>query len=77
MPCPPTLSFFSSFFVGENLQTANKKKKKKSPIKSTWLGGAYMAADRSNLKSVLVTRQDYQEYGSAWLSKVFSGANAR
>lgn len=36
-----------------------------------------MAADRSNLKSMLVTRQDYQEYGSTWLSKVFSGANAR
>lgn len=36
-----------------------------------------MAADRSNLKSVLVTKQDYQEYGSAWLSRIFSGANAR
>lgn len=36
-----------------------------------------MAADHSNLKSVLVTKQDYQEYGSAWLSKVFSGAKVR
>lgn len=76
MSYPPTLSLFFLGFVGEDLQTANKKKKK-SPIKSTWLGGAYMASDRSNLKSVLVTKQDYQEYGSAWLSKVFSGASAR
>lgn len=36
-----------------------------------------MAADPSNLKSVLVTKQDYQEHGSVWLSKAFSGANAR
>lgn len=44
-----------------------------SPIKSTWLGGAYLAANRDALKKVQVTRQEYQEHGSAWLAKVFSG----
>ncbi|MCJ1467625.1 Actin- protein 6 [Pseudocyphellaria aurata] len=47
------------------------------PIRSTWLGGAYMAADRSKLKSVQVTRQEYQEHGGAWLAKVFSGAHEK
>ncbi len=45
-----------------------------SPVKSTWLGGAYLASNRAHLKSVLVSRQDYQEHGSVWLAKVFSGA---
>ncbi|KAI9700790.1 MAG: Actin- protein 6 [Candelina mexicana] len=47
------------------------------PIKSTWLGGANLAGDRSILKELLVTRQEYQEHGSAWLAKAFAGASAR
>lgn len=45
-----------------------------SLIKSNWLGGAYLAANRDQLRSVLVSRQDYQEHGSGWIAKVFSGA---
>ena len=48
-----------------------------SPIKSAWLGGALLSADRAALKTVQVTRQEYQEHGSLWLSKVFSGAVPR
>ena len=48
-----------------------------SPIKSSWLGGAYLAADRDALKAFQVTRQEYQERGSGWLSKVFSGSLRR
>ncbi|KAL9102067.1 MAG: hypothetical protein Q9163_002747 [Psora crenata] len=47
------------------------------PIKSTWLGGALFAENRAAMKSVQVTRQEYQEHGSGWLAKVFSGAIAR
>ncbi|KAL8879195.1 MAG: hypothetical protein Q9192_008287, partial [Flavoplaca navasiana] len=39
------------------------------PIKATWLGGAYMAADPAALKTIQVTRQEYLEHGSGWLSK--------
>ncbi|KAG8529957.1 uncharacterized protein KY384_005438 [Bacidia gigantensis] len=51
--------------------------KAEDPIKSTWLGGARVAGNRAALSSLLVTRQQYQENGSAWLAKVFSGPNAR
>ncbi|KAF6233855.1 hypothetical protein HO173_008067 [Letharia columbiana] len=47
------------------------------PIKSNWLGGAYLAADPAALKAVQVTREEYNENGSAWLGKVFSGAVRR
>ncbi|KAL8685910.1 MAG: hypothetical protein Q9224_005621 [Gallowayella concinna] len=43
------------------------------PIKSTWLGGAYMASDSAALKAGQVTRQEYLEYGSGWLSRKFAG----
>ena len=48
-----------------------------SPIKSTWLGGARLASNPTALKAVQITRQEYQEHGSGWLAKVFSGAIAR
>lgn len=47
------------------------------PIKSNWLGGAYLAADPTALKAVQVTREEYNENGSAWLGKVFSVAVRR
>ncbi|KAI4159895.1 MAG: hypothetical protein LQ342_006223 [Letrouitia transgressa] len=47
------------------------------PLKSTWLGGATMAADPTALKAAQVTRQEYQEFGSGWLAKVFSGASRK
>jgi actin-related protein 6 len=42
------------------------------PIKHTWLGAARFASDHSRLKSVLVTKAEYDEKGSAWLGKRFS-----
>ena len=47
-----------------------------SAIKSTWLGGARLAGNKVALKELLVTRQEYQEYGSAWLLKRFAVGNA-
>ncbi|KAK3171984.1 hypothetical protein OEA41_004068 [Lepraria neglecta] len=47
------------------------------PIKSPWLGGAHLAANRTALKAVQITRQEYQEHGSGWLGKVFSGSVPR
>ncbi|KAI9719781.1 MAG: hypothetical protein M1812_003269 [Candelaria pacifica] len=47
------------------------------PIKSTWLGGAKLAGERTILNELLVTRQEYQEHGSGWLTKKFAGGPAR
>ena len=47
------------------------------PIKSSWLGGAYLAANRTTLKGIQVTRQEYQENGSAWLGKSFTSSMPR
>lgn len=41
-------------------------------IKSTWLGGARLATDRTKLKEYLVTKQDYLEHGSTWLAQQFA-----
>ncbi|KAL8715154.1 MAG: hypothetical protein Q9220_001111 [cf. Caloplaca sp. 1 TL-2023] len=43
------------------------------PIKSIWLGGAILAADRTALKAMQVTRQEYLEHGSGWVSRIFAG----
>ncbi|KAL8627585.1 hypothetical protein Q9189_006707 [Teloschistes chrysophthalmus] len=48
-----------------------------NPIKSTWQGGALLAADSTALKTVQVTRQEYQENGGGWLSRVFAGVATR
>ncbi|KAL8996712.1 MAG: hypothetical protein Q9169_003827 [Polycauliona sp. 2 TL-2023] len=47
------------------------------PIKATWLGGAYLAADPAVLKTTQVTRQEYLEHGSGWLSRVFARTTTR
>ena len=47
-----------------------------SPIKSTWLGGARLAGNKVALKELLITRQEYQEYGGAWLLKRFAPGGA-
>ncbi|KAI9703510.1 MAG: Actin- protein 6 [Bogoriella megaspora] len=44
----------------------------KDPIKATWLGGARMASDPERLKKVLITREEYQEYGQAWVTRQFA-----
>jgi len=41
-------------------------------VRSTWLGGARLAADAEAMREVLVSRQDYLEHGSGWLLKQFA-----
>ncbi|KAI1977871.1 Actin- protein 6 [Ophidiomyces ophidiicola] len=41
-------------------------RKAPDPIRSTWLGASRLAGNRAALKGVAITRQQYQEYGSAW-----------
>ncbi|KAF2019706.1 Actin/actin-like protein [Aaosphaeria arxii CBS 175.79] len=43
------------------------------PIKHTWLGAARFASQSSLLKSVLVTKAEYDEKGATWLAKRFAG----
>ncbi|EEP77777.1 conserved hypothetical protein [Uncinocarpus reesii 1704] len=43
------------------------------PVRSTWLGASRLAANRDALQEIAITRQQYQEYGSAWVGKRFSG----
>ena len=45
------------------------------PIRSTWLGGARMAAGpkgKMRLKNVCVTKQEYEEHGAAWTARKFA-----
>lgn len=42
------------------------------PIKHNWLGGAHFASQPGFLNEALVTKAEYDEKGSAWLTKVFS-----
>ncbi|KAL8731984.1 MAG: hypothetical protein Q9181_004121 [Wetmoreana brouardii] len=51
--------------------------KAQDPIKATWLGGAFLAADRTALGAVQVSRQEYLEHGSGWLSRIFAGTTTR
>jgi hypothetical protein len=44
-----------------------------SPIRSAWLGASRLATNKEELRKVAITRQDYQEYGSAWSVRKFSG----
>ncbi|OJD20313.1 hypothetical protein ACJ73_08352 [Blastomyces percursus] len=48
-------------------------KRPDDPIRSAWLGGSRFASNREALKEVAITRQQYQEYGSAWAGRRFSG----
>ncbi|KUJ20841.1 Actin/actin-like protein [Mollisia scopiformis] len=43
------------------------------PIVSTWQGGAYLARDEDQLASLSVTKEQYEEYGSAWVARKFGG----
>ncbi|PKY05894.1 actin family protein [Aspergillus campestris IBT 28561] len=44
------------------------------PIRFAWLGGARFATNKEELKRVAITRQEYQENGSSWAGRKFSGA---
>jgi actin-related protein 6 len=41
------------------------------PIKHTWLGAARFASNTALLRSVLVSKSEYDEKGSTWLAKRF------
>lgn len=43
------------------------------PIKHTWLGAARFASQPDRLKEVLVSKTEYDERGSTWLAKKFTG----
>jgi actin-related protein 6 len=43
------------------------------PIVSTWQGGASLARDEDRLAALSVTKEQYDEYGSAWVAKKFGG----
>jgi len=48
-------------------------RKMKDPITSTWLGGARMASrHRDIVREFGVTRDEYFEYGSAWVARKFT-----
>jgi actin-related protein 6 len=43
------------------------------PVVSTWNGGAELAKDVDLLSSMSVTKQEYDEYGAAWVARKFGG----
>ncbi|KAF7718598.1 Actin-like protein [Penicillium ucsense] len=43
------------------------------PFRSAWLGGSRFASNREELGKVVITRQEYQEYGSGWATRRFAG----
>ncbi|KAH8430323.1 actin family protein [Aspergillus melleus] len=45
------------------------------PIRSTWLGASRFATNKEELRRVAVTRQEYQENGSSWVARKFSGGS--
>jgi actin-related protein 6 len=47
--------------------------KAEDPIKHTWLGAARFASQPGLLKEMLVTKAEYDERGSTWLTKKFAG----
>lgn len=44
-----------------------------SPFRSAWLGGSRFASNREELGKLVITRQEYQEYGSGWATRRFAG----
>ena len=47
------------------------------PVKSTWFGGACLAQDESTLAGLSVTKQEYEEFGAAWMAKKFAQPGAK
>jgi actin-related protein 6 len=44
-----------------------------NPITSTWKGGANLATDEETLSKLSVTKQEYDEYGAAWVARRLGG----
>ncbi|RYP62190.1 hypothetical protein DL769_007431 [Monosporascus sp. CRB-8-3] len=45
----------------------------RDPVASTWLGGANLARRREHVDALAITKQEYEEYGAAWVARKFSG----
>ncbi|KAK8078706.1 Actin-like protein arp-6 [Apiospora phragmitis] len=45
------------------------------PITSTWVGGAKLAR-HENISGLCVTKQEYEEYGGAWVARKFATGNS-
>ena len=43
------------------------------PVVATWNGGAELAKDTNRLAEMSVTKQEYEEHGSAWVARKFAG----
>ncbi|KAH8803193.1 actin family [Xylogone sp. PMI_703] len=43
-----------------------------NPIVSTWNGGSVLAKDVDTLRQLSVTKQEYEEHGSAWVARKFA-----
>lgn len=42
------------------------------PVTSTWLGGARMAGDREVVRKIGVSKEEYAEFGSGWVTRRFA-----
>ncbi|KAI9053209.1 hypothetical protein LZ554_002176 [Drepanopeziza brunnea f. sp. 'monogermtubi'] len=43
------------------------------PVTSTWQGGANLAKNEEALRNMSVTKEEYEEYGGAWVARRFGG----
>ena len=43
-----------------------------NPIVATWNGGANLAHDEATISKLSVTKQEYDEYGAAWVARKFA-----
>ncbi|EKD15962.1 actin [Drepanopeziza brunnea f. sp. 'multigermtubi' MB_m1] len=43
------------------------------PVTSTWQGGANLAKNEEALRNLSVTKEEYEEYGGAWVARRFGG----
>ncbi|KAK4902686.1 Actin-related protein 6 [Elasticomyces elasticus] len=61
--------------VDENLVV--RVARAEDPLKNSWLGGARMAQDESNLRQRMVTRGEWMEHGEGWVRRRFAGKMGR
>ncbi|KAF4553698.1 Actin-like protein 4 [Elsinoe fawcettii] len=43
------------------------------PVRATWQGGARLARDKGMVERVMVTREEYAEFGEGWVRRQFAG----
>lgn len=47
------------------------------PVVSTWMGGAALARDEALIAKLSATKQEYDEYGGAWVARKFGQQTAK